>query len=120
MALMWKKMLKNVDIDEPHDFLTMYIWDALSVNANRMKLLLNRKRTENLLEWEKPHAQIVAWSYDMEGHAHKCVERYCELENKKKWSNCTKFQVFSWMIINSSRKNSNLLDNSQKFAHELS
>ena len=23
------------------------------------------------------------WSYDMEGHAKKCVERYCELVNKK-------------------------------------
>ena len=23
------------------------------------------------------------WSYDMEGHAQKCVERYCELANKK-------------------------------------
>ena len=26
----------------------------------------------------------------MEGHAQKCVERYCELENKREWSNCTK------------------------------
>ena len=25
---------------------------------------------------------ISSWSYDMEGHAKKCVERYCELENK--------------------------------------
>ena len=25
----------------PHHFLTMYIWDVLNVNANRMKLLLN-------------------------------------------------------------------------------
>ena len=24
-----------------------------------------------------------AWSYDMKGHARKCVERYCELANKK-------------------------------------
>ena len=23
-----------------------------------------------------------SWSYDMEGHAKKCVERYCELANK--------------------------------------
>ena len=26
---------------------------------------------------------MAAWSYDMEGHAQKCVERYCELANKK-------------------------------------
>ena len=25
---------------------------------------------------------ISSWSYDMEGHAKKCVERYCELANK--------------------------------------
>ena len=27
-------------------------------------------------------AIISSWSYDMEGHAKKCVERYCELANK--------------------------------------
>ena len=31
-------------------------------------------RSENL--------SISSWSYDMEGHAKKCVERYCELANK--------------------------------------
>ena len=25
--------------------------------------------------------RISSWSYDMEGHAKKCVERYCELAN---------------------------------------
>ena len=32
---------------------------------------------------EKPDAEMIAsWSYDMEGHAKKCVERSCELVNK--------------------------------------
>ena len=26
--------------------------------------------------------RISSWSYDMAGHAEKCVERYCELANK--------------------------------------
>ena len=26
--------------------------------------------------------RISSWSYDMMGHAKKCVERYCELANK--------------------------------------
>ena len=39
--------------------------------------------TEKLLGWERPHAKIVACSCDMEGHAKKCVQRYCELTNKK-------------------------------------
>ena len=34
---------------------------------------------EKLPGWDKPHAKTVAWSYDMEGHAKKCVERSCEL-----------------------------------------
>ena len=28
------------------------------------------------------HIRISSWSYDMAGHARKCVERYCELANK--------------------------------------
>ena len=35
---------------------------------------------------EKPpcseNLRISSWSYDVEGHARKCVERYCELANK--------------------------------------
>ena len=31
---------------------------------------------------EKSDANISSWSYDMEGHAKKCVERYCELAVK--------------------------------------
>ena len=63
----------------------MCTWDALSVSANRMKQSLdlfcwNDRRTPG---WHKPHAQTVAWSYDMEGHAQKWVERYCESANKK-------------------------------------
>ena len=27
-------------------------------------------------------SSISEWSYDMEGHAKKCVEQYCELANK--------------------------------------
>ena len=74
--------------------------------------------TDKLPGWQKSHAQSAAWSYDMEGHAQKCVERYCELTIKKV-DNCTKSQVLAWMIINSSRKNSNLLENFQKFARKL-
>ena len=70
------------------------IWDALSVTANRMKQSLNSIRRclshVFLLEQQriiavakKTYAQTVAWSHDMEGHARKCVERYCELAKKK-------------------------------------
>ena len=39
--------------------------------------------TEKLPGWDKPHAKTSAWSCDIEGHARKCVERYCEVANKK-------------------------------------
>ena len=53
----------------PHHFLTMYAWDFLSVNANRMTQSSNNARdfffesrisagaTEKLPGWQKPHAQ---------------------------------------------------------------
>ena len=37
-------------------------------------------RTEKLPYFE--NFRISSWSYDMECHAKKCVERYCELANK--------------------------------------
>ena len=37
---------------------------------------------EKLPVSEKPDSNISSWTYDMEGHAKKCVERYCELANK--------------------------------------
>ena len=71
--------------------------------------------TEKIPGWQTPHAQTVAWSYDMEGHAQKCVEPYCELANKK-----VEQLFIAWMIINSSRKSSNQLENCQKYARKLS
>ena len=44
------------------------------------------RATEKLSEKKvtgKPDAETISsWSYDMEGHAKKCVERKCELANK--------------------------------------
>ena len=47
--------------------------------------------TKNYEGGKKPHAKTVAWLDDMEGHAQKCVEKYCEVENKKT-------EVLAWMI----------------------
>ena len=38
--------------------------------------------TEKLPESEKNSANVSVWPYDMDGHAKKCVERYCELTHK--------------------------------------
>ena len=46
-------------------------------SAGAMEKLLETKAMEKF-----DAETISSWSYDMEGHAKKCVERYCELANK--------------------------------------
>ena len=43
---------------------------------------ISARATENVPGWETSHAKTIAWSYDMEGHAKKCVKRHCELASK--------------------------------------
>ena len=110
MTSMWKKLMRNVDLDEPTSFLDhVYLgWTRRECKPNEIiyeqytemfESRMSAGAFEKLSGWEKPHAKTVAWSwsYDMEGHAQKSVERYCELVNKQ--SNYTKFQVLVWMIV---------------------
>ena len=53
--------------------LGMYIKD-IAKHANMLLII-----TESC---QNPKFPISTWSYDMEGHVKKCVERYCELTNK--------------------------------------
>ena len=62
---MWKVLNKEVDLGEPTSFLE----SRISPGA-----------TEKLPSSE--NIRISSWSYDLEGHAKKCVERYFELANK--------------------------------------
>ena len=94
LALMWKKLIKNVDLEEPTSFL-----DHVNLGCNQRECKPNEKiigkynkmcesrisarATEKLPGWDKLRAKTSAWSYDMEGHARKCVERYCDSANKK-------------------------------------
>ena len=93
-APMWKKVMKNTGLDEPATFLDRENlgWTQRECKPNETiieeytKIIESRVcagTTEKLPGCQKPHAQTVTWSYDMEGHAQKCVERYCELSNKK-------------------------------------
>ena len=59
------------------------------------------------------------WSYDMEGHAKKCVERHCELANKTT-QQLHKVATPCLDDINSKKKNWALLEKCQKFAIDLS
>ena len=56
---------------------------SLKKKHKKFESRISARATEKLPGWQKPHAHTVSWSYDMEGHAQKFVERYCELANKK-------------------------------------
>ena len=80
MAPMWKKLMKNVILTNPHHFLNETIIERYK---KMFESRVSAGATEKLLGWEKPHAQTESWSYDMEGHAQKSVVRYDGLANKK-------------------------------------
>ena len=77
MAPMWKKLMKNVDIEEPTSFLDhVYLgcsqreFKPNETNIEQYKKMFGSRisaGTEKSPFWHKPHAQTVAWSYDMEG-----------------------------------------------------
>ena len=94
LAPMWKKLMKDVDIEEPTSFL-----DHVHLGCTQRECKPNEKiiglynkmfesrisagATEKLPGWDELRAKTSEWSYDMEGHARKCVEQCCELANKK-------------------------------------
>ena len=84
--------MRNVDLDEPTSFPDHVYLGCTQRECKPNEIIIEYTKmfeprisagaTEKLQGWEKPHAKTVAWC-DMEGHARKCVERYCELANKK-------------------------------------
>ena len=86
-----KYSAKKLTWENQHHSVIMYIWGALQRQCKISKDIVDNCRTlfesrisvgatEKLPCSENP--SISSWSYDMEGHAKKCVERYCELANK--------------------------------------
>ena len=85
--------MKDVDLGEPTSVL-----DHVSLGCTQRECETSKDTVENYRDmfesrisagatdklpcsW-KLDADISSWYYDMEGHAKKCVERYCELANK--------------------------------------
>ena len=75
----------------------MFIWVALKENVRSANIQwinlevysnqgflpgLQKKLSETEATVKLDAETISSWSYDMEGHAKKCVERCCELANK--------------------------------------
>ena len=85
---MWKVLNKEVDLGEPTSFLDhVYLGctqrqskDIVDNYRTMLESRISAGATEKLPCSE--NLRISSWSYDMEGHAKKCVERYCELANK--------------------------------------
>ena len=88
---MWKLLNKEVDLGEPTSFLDhMYLGctqtqcetskDIVDNYRTMFESRISARATEKLPCSE--NLSISSWSYDMEGHAKKCVERCCELANK--------------------------------------
>ena len=75
---MWKVLNKEVDLGEPTSFVDHVYLGCTQRQCEISKDTVDNYRTmlcsENLC--------ISSWSYDTEGHAKKCVERYCELANR--------------------------------------
>ena len=88
---MWKVLNKEVDLGEPTSFLDHVYLGCTQRECEVSQNIVDNYRTmfESRISaggLEKlPFSQkirISSWSYDMVGHAKKCVERYCELANK--------------------------------------
>ena len=85
---MWKLLNKEVDLGEPTSILDHVYLACIQRQCEISKHTVDNYRTmfESRISagaTEKfpcsDNLSISSWSYDMEGHAKKCVERYCEL-----------------------------------------
>ena len=88
---MWKVLNKEVDLGEPTSFL-----DHVYLGCTQRQCEVSQNTVDNYRTMfesrisaggtEKlpfsENLRISSWSYDMEGHANKSVERYCELANR--------------------------------------
>ena len=88
---MWEVLNKEVDLGEPTSFLDHVYLGCTQRQCQTSKDIVDNYRTMfesriSAVRVEKlpfpQNLRISSWSYDVEGRAKKCVERYCELANK--------------------------------------
>ena len=90
--------------------------DIVDNHRTMFESRISAVRTEKLPFTQ--NLRISSWSYDMEGHAKKCVERYCELANKTTQQLC-KVSTPCIDDTTSKKKKWNLLENCHKYALKL-
>ena len=78
-APMWKKVMNDVDLDEPTSFLDQkYLGCTNEAIVEQYKNMFESRISGGVTEYYQDrtnHAKTTARSNDMEGHAEKCVER---------------------------------------------
>ena len=94
-----KLLTKDVDLEEPTSLLyNVYLGctqrecqmskDIVDNYKSMFESRISAGATEKLPQTKAPGKletnTFSSWSYDMEGYAKKCVDRYCELANKNK------------------------------------
>ena len=88
---MWKLLNKEVDLGEPTSFLDHENLGCTQRQCEVSKDIVDNYRTmfesriSAVRTEELPYSEnlrVSSWSCDLESHALKCVERYCELANK--------------------------------------
>ena len=92
----WTMLMKDVDLGEPTSFLD-HVYLGCTQTACKMsndivtnyrdmfesRIAAGAKEKLPTKAPAKPETNtIFSWSYDMESHVKKCVEKYCELANK--------------------------------------
>ena len=88
---MWKLLNKEVDLGEPTFYLDHVYLGCTQRHCAISKDIVHNYRTlfESRISTGRAeklpfpqNLRISSWSYDMEGHAKKCVERFNELADK--------------------------------------
>ena len=88
---MWNVLNKEVDLGERPSFLDHVYLGCTQKQYEISKDIIDNYRTmfESRISAGAPeklpcseNLSISSWTYDMEGHAKKYVERYCELSNR--------------------------------------
>ena len=69
-GLLWERQFEKIQLK--HGWEKVPNWECLCVH--RQKVLFLSLYVDDI--------KLAGWSYDMTGHAKKCVQRYCELANK--------------------------------------
>ena len=115
---MRKLLNKEVDLGEPTSFLDHVYLGCTQRQCEISKDIVDNYRTmfesrTSAGRLEKlpfpQNLRISSWSYDMAGHAKKCVERYCESKKKKKLqtrrlNSSTKYLLHASMTTTSKKK----------------